>query len=61
LAIFLPQPTNELSQTGDLLLRNAPSLPEAVALLEAETGENKSMQLIFMAMEEKPDLRRYFP
>jgi len=59
--IFLPQPTGELSQTGDLLLRNDPPLPETVTLLEAETGENKSMQLIFMAMEEKPDMRRYFP
>jgi predicted anti-sigma-YlaC factor YlaD len=61
LALFLPQPTDELSQTGDLLLRNTPPLPETVTLLEVETGENKSMQLIFMAMEEKPDLRRYFP
>lgn len=60
-ALFLPQPTDELSQTGDLLLRNTPPLPETVILLEAETGDNKSMQLIFMAMEEKPDLRRYFP
>ena len=60
-ALFLPQPTDELSQTGDLLLRNTPTLPETVTLLEAETGENKSMQLIFMAMEEKSDLRRYFP
>jgi predicted anti-sigma-YlaC factor YlaD len=61
LALFLPQPTDELSQTGDLLLLNNPPLPETVTLLEAETGENQSMQLIFMAMEEKPDLRRYFP
>ena len=60
-SLFLPQPTDELSQTGDLLLRSTPPLPETVTLLEAETGENKSMQLIFMAMEEKPDLRRYFP
>ncbi len=60
-ALFLPQPTEELSQTGDLLLRNTPALPETVTLLDAETGENKSIQLIFMAMEEKPDLRRYFP
>lgn len=60
LAIFLPQPADELSQTGNLLLNN-PSLPETVTLIEAESGENKSMQLIFMAMEEKPDLRRYFP
>ena len=61
LALFLPQPTDELSQTGDLLLSNTLPLPETVTLLEAETGENKSMQLIFMAMEEKPDLRRYIP
>ena len=61
LALFFPQPTSELSQTGDLLLRSTPPLPEAVILLEDDTGENKSMQLIFMAMEERPDLRRYFP
>jgi predicted anti-sigma-YlaC factor YlaD len=61
LALFLPQPTDELSQTGDLLLRNNPPIPETVTMLEAESGENQSMQLIFMAMEEKPDLRRYFP
>jgi predicted anti-sigma-YlaC factor YlaD len=61
LALFLPQPTDELSQTGDLLLGNNPPLPETVTLLEAESGESQSMQLIFMAMEEKPDLRRYFP
>jgi anti-sigma factor RsiW len=59
-ALFLPQPTEELSQTGNLLINN-PSLPETVTLLEAESGENKSIQLIFMAMEEKPALRRYFP
>ena len=59
--LFFPQSTDELSQTGDLLLLNTPPLPETVTLLEAETGENKSIQLIFMAMEEKPDLRRYFP
>lgn len=61
LALFLPQPTDELSQTGDLLLLNNPPLPGTLTLLEVETGENKSMQLIFMAMEEKPDLRRDFP
>ena len=61
LALFLPQPTDQLSQTGDLLLRNTPPLPETVTLLEAETGEDKSIQLIFMAMEETSDLRRYFP
>jgi predicted anti-sigma-YlaC factor YlaD len=61
LALFFPQPTDELSQTGDLLLRSTPPLPETVTLLEAETGENQSMQLIFMAMDERPDLRRYFP
>jgi len=60
-ALFLPQTGDELSQTGDLLLRNTPPLPETVTLLEAESGDNKSMQLIFMAMEEKPDFRRYLP
>jgi predicted anti-sigma-YlaC factor YlaD len=61
LTLFLPQTGNELSQTGNFLLGNNPPLPETVTLIEAETGENKSMQLIFMAMDEKPDLRRYFP
>jgi predicted anti-sigma-YlaC factor YlaD len=61
LTLFLPKPADELSQTGNLLLGNNPPLPETVTLIEAETGENKSMQLIFMAMDEKPDLRRYFP
>lgn len=61
LTFFLPKPADELSQTGNLLLGNNPSLPETVTLIEAETGENKSIQLIFMAMDEKPDLRRYIP
>jgi predicted anti-sigma-YlaC factor YlaD len=61
LTFFLPQPSDELSQTGNLILGNNPSLPETVTMIEAETGENKSMQLIFMAMEESPDLRRYSP
>lgn len=61
LSLFLPQPAAELSQTGNLLLGNNPSLPETVTLIDAETGENKSIQLIFMAMDETPDLRRYFP
>jgi predicted anti-sigma-YlaC factor YlaD len=61
LALFYPQPAAELSQTGDLLLSNRLSLPEPINLLEEEGNENKSIQLIFMAMEEKKDTRRYFP
>ncbi len=61
LTLFLPQPTDELSQTGDLLLRNSLSLPEPINLLEEEDNENKSIQLIFMAMEEKKDIGRYIP
>jgi predicted anti-sigma-YlaC factor YlaD len=61
LALFYPQPAAELSQTGDLLLSNRLSLPEPINLLEEENNENKSIQLIFMAMEEKKDTRRYFP
>jgi len=61
LTLFLPQPIDELSQTGDLLLRNSLSLPEPINLLEEEGNENKSIQLIFMAMEEKKDTRRYIP
>ncbi len=61
LSLFFPQPTDELSQTGDLLLRNSLSLPEPINILDEEGNENKSIQLIFMAMEEKKDTRRYFP
>ena len=61
LTFFLPQPADELSQTGDLLLRNSLSLPEPINLLEEEGSENKSIQLIFMAMEEKNDTGRYIP
>ncbi len=61
LTFFSPQPTDELSQTGDLLLRNSLSLPEPINLLEEEDNQNKSIQLIFMAMEEKKDSGRYIP
>lgn len=61
LTLFYPQPAAELSQTGDLLLSNSLSLPEPMDLLVEESNENKSIQLVFMAMEEKKDTRRYFP
>lgn len=61
LTLFLPQPADELSQTGDLLLRNRLSLPEPINLLEEEGNENKSIQLIFMAMEEKKNTGGYIP
>ncbi len=61
LTFFYPQPAAELSQTGDLLLSNSPSLPEPMNILEEEGSGNKSIQLIFMAMEEKKDTGRYIP
>jgi len=61
LLLFLPQPTDELSQTEALLLRDRLPYPESLTFLEEEGAENKSMQIIFTAMEEKQDIRRYFP
>jgi predicted anti-sigma-YlaC factor YlaD len=61
LTFFYPQPVSELSQTGDLLLSNSLSLPEPINLLEEEGNGNKSIQLIFMAMDEKKDTGRYIP
>ncbi len=61
LLLFLPQPTDELSQTEALLLRDQLPYPESLTFLEEEGAENKSMQIIFTAMEEKQDARRYFP
>jgi anti-sigma factor RsiW len=61
LLLFLPQPTHELSQTEALLLRDSLPYPESLTFLEEEGAENKSMQIIFTAMEEKQDTRRYFP
>ncbi len=61
LLLFLPQPTDELSQTEALLLRDRPPYPESLTFLEEEGAENKSMQIIFTAMEERQDARRYFP
>lgn len=61
LLLFLPQPTHELSQTEALLLRDSFPYPESLTFLEEEGAENKSMQIIFTAMEEKQDTRRYFP
>lgn len=61
LLLFLPQPTVELSQTEVLLLRDRLPFPESLTFLEEEGTENKSMQIIFTAMEEKQDTRRYIP
>lgn len=61
LVLFLPQPQEELSQTEALLLRNSLPYTETLTFLEEEGTENKSMQIIFTAMEEKQDTRRYFP
>ena len=61
LVLFLPQPKEELSQTEALLLRNSLPYPETLTFLEEEGTENKGMQIIFTAMEEKQNARRYFP
>lgn len=61
LVLFLPQPKEELSQTEALLLRNSLPYPETLTFLEEEGTENKGMQIIFTAMEEKQDTRRYIP
>ena len=61
LVFFLPQPKEELSQTEALLLRNSLPYPETLTFLEEEGTENKGMQIIFTAMEEKQDTRRYIP
>jgi predicted anti-sigma-YlaC factor YlaD len=61
LVLFLPQPTDELSQTEALLLQDHLPYPESLTFLEEEGAENRSMQIIFTAMEEKQDTRRYFP
>jgi len=61
LVLFLPQPKEELSQTETLLLRNSLPYPETLTFLEEEGTENKGMQIIFTAMEEKKDTRRYLP
>ena len=59
--LFSPPKSQELSQSEVLLLRNLNPLQETTTLLEEEKVENKNMMLIFTAMEEKNDIRRYFP
>jgi len=61
LVLFLPQPKDELNQTEALLLQDQLPYPEPLTFLEEEGAENKSMQIIFTAMEERRDTRRYFP
>jgi len=60
-SFLMPQPEVELSSTGALLLRESPPLPEPLNLLEEGGSENRNMRIIFTAMEEKQDTRRYFP
>jgi len=50
-----------MSQTEVLLLRNLNPLQETRILLEEESVENKNMMLIFSALEERNDIRRYLP
>ena len=59
--IFIPPQSEELSESGDLLLRNLDPLQETTILLEEEKVEDKNMMLIFTAMEEKNSTGRYLP
>jgi len=61
IAFLIPDKKEELSQTEVLLLRNLNPLQETRTLLEEESVENKNMMLIFSALEERNDIRRYFP
>lgn len=61
LVFISPPKEQELSQSEVLLLRNLNPLQETQILLEAEGLENKNMMIIFSAMEEKNDTRRYMP
>jgi hypothetical protein len=57
----LPRRQEELSQSEILLLQDENPLLEAKNLLEQKKLEDKSMMLIFTALEEKESSRRYFP
>jgi len=59
--LFIPPQSEELSESGDLLLRNLDPLQETSILLEEEKLEDKNMMLIFTAMEEKNSTGRYLP
>lgn len=63
--LFSPQETMELSQSGDLLLRNRSPLEETRAELEQEGFAVKSFELIFTADENNNGsnngARRYQP
>ncbi|MFB0566308.1 MAG: anti-sigma factor [Candidatus Aminicenantaceae bacterium] len=61
IAFFLPSKSEEMSQTETLLLRNLNPLQETRTLLEEERIEDKNIMLIFTALEEKNEIRRYFP
>jgi hypothetical protein len=54
-------PGDELSESGTLLLRDNNPFQETYSLFETENVENKNMMLIFTALEEKDEIRRYFP
>ncbi len=59
--LLIPAKQEELSQSGDLLLRNLDPLQETTIFLEEEKVEDKNMMLIFTAMEEKNSTGRYLP
>ncbi|NIM59048.1 MAG: hypothetical protein GTO16_08930 [Candidatus Aminicenantes bacterium] len=61
LMLFIPPQKEELSDSGDLLLRNLDPLQETTILLEEGKIEDKNMMLIFTAMEEKNSTGRYLP
>jgi len=60
-ALFiLPQPNGELSQSA-FLLQNQNPFKDSLPLLEADKSDNPNMMLIFTAMDDKSNQRRYFP
>jgi len=57
---FLPDPYEELSQSG-ILLRNQNPFADSIPLLEEEQTENPNMVLIFSSLEENNEPRRDLP
>lgn len=55
---FLPDPYEELSQSG-ILLRDQNPFAGSIPLLEEEQTDNPNMVLIFSSLEENDEVRRY--
>jgi anti-sigma factor RsiW len=60
LFIFTPQ-TREVSQSEALLMENTNPFSETRTLFEQKRPEDKSMMLIFAALDEKPSVGRQSP